>query len=300
MPHAVRSVVACVVASVTFLLSPAASAGPWRFGPDGHRGALEEQERDGVPVLVYFRTEWCGYCKQLDQKVLAKDKVSEYLAPFAKVQINPEDGPEHRALAEKYGVRGYPTLLVIMPGKPPKKVSSGNGNPEGFLKGMKAVAGTPAMPERTADAPLATPVLVIPGVPQDIFDLQEQGRHGEAVARLNRLIDTNAKNPGLRLARAISYRGMKRHADAAEDLELYLRAKPDDADARVLLARSYLNLTMHADAAETLVYLVDKKPSGEALWLLAEAETKIGKKAEAKEHYAQACKAGYKAACKTK
>ncbi len=295
MRRAVWWLFSCVILS----LPAAAEASPWRFGADGHRTALLEQERDNVPVLVYFRAEWCGYCKQLDKKVLSTTKVGEYLAPFAKVQVNPEDGPDHRALAEKYGVKGFPSLFVIMPGKQPTRVGHGNGNPDSFIKLVTAVAGTPKMPERKdGDAPLATPALEIEGVPQDIFDLQEQGRHGEAIARLNRLIDANPKKPGLRFARGISYRAERRHSDAAEEIELYLRAKPDDANARLLLARSYMNLTMYEDAAETLAFLLDKKPAAEAVWLLAEAESKLGKKADAKTHYAQACKAGYRAACK--
>lgn len=289
------------ILSCVILAAPvSAEAGPWRNGADGHRSALLEQERDGVPMLVYFRAEWCGYCKQLDRDVLADKSVGEYLGPFAKVQINPDDGGAHRALAQQYGIRGYPSLFVIMPGKKPVKVSHGGGDPDAFVRGVRAVAGTPKARVEEKRSAVLVPVIVMEGVPQEIFDLQEEGRHTEALVRLTRLIDLNGKKPGLRFARAVSYRAEGRHSDAAEDLDYYLRAKPDDETARLMLARTYLNLTMHEDAAETLQYLVDKKPHGEALWLLAEAETKLGKKAQAQTHYADACKAGYKAACTAK
>ena len=67
--------------------------------------------------------------------------------------------------------------------------------------------------------------------------------------------------------------------------------------AREILARSYLNLTMYDDATRELEALTKDHPSGELLFLLAEAQTKNKKPADAKGNYAASCKLGYKAAC---
>src|SRR5688572_4639092 len=87
----------------------------WRTGAAGVWAATRELETDGTPVFVYFRTDWCGVCKQMEAGSLSSPKVIEYMRGFAKVSVNPEKGREEKKLAEEYGVRGYPSMFVILP-----------------------------------------------------------------------------------------------------------------------------------------------------------------------------------------
>jgi thiol-disulfide isomerase/thioredoxin len=86
---------------------------PWSEGARGFRSASNEQRASGCPMLLYFRTEWCPYCKQFDRSILSDSGVSAAMAPAVKVRIDPEKGDDERALANKFGIRGYPTLILV-------------------------------------------------------------------------------------------------------------------------------------------------------------------------------------------
>lgn len=64
-----------------------------------------------APVLVDFWAEWCGPCKQIAP---ALDQISEELAgqvTVAKINI------DETAIAQRYGVRGIPTLMLFRDGQ---------------------------------------------------------------------------------------------------------------------------------------------------------------------------------------
>ena len=86
---------------------------PWSEGARGFRTASNEQRVSRRPMLLYFHTDWCPYCKQFDREILPDAEVAKAIAPAVKVRINPEKGADENEIARRYGVTGYPTLILV-------------------------------------------------------------------------------------------------------------------------------------------------------------------------------------------
>lgn len=115
-----------------FVTGKKAAASSWYQGADGYERAVAEQKSTSQPIVLYFYTEWCGYCKKLDREVLSTAKFGSTYPSVIKVKVNPEkDGGAAGALAARYEIRGFPTIFVV----PPKGRTSsivGYGGSEGF------------------------------------------------------------------------------------------------------------------------------------------------------------------------
>src|SRR5690348_13216467 len=110
-----------VAGSAVVTLAPAARAGAiaWRDWNSG----LKESGASNRPVLVDVYTEWCGWCKRMDQDVYTRPDVREYLSQhFVVVRMNAEspavaryEGQPYtmRTLASRFRVSGYPTTIFL-------------------------------------------------------------------------------------------------------------------------------------------------------------------------------------------
>ncbi|XP_021890155.1 protein disulfide-isomerase like 2-2-like [Carica papaya] len=65
-------------------------------------------------VLVEFFAPWCGHCQALTP---TWEKAATVLKGVATVAAL--DADAHKSLAQEYGIRGFPTIKVFAPGKPP-------------------------------------------------------------------------------------------------------------------------------------------------------------------------------------
>jgi len=82
---------------------------------DNYNDAFRKTKSDKKPLIMYFHVDWCKYCKKLNETFLNNEDVYKYISNFEMVQINPEHGDKQKRLANKYGVKGYPTFLVTYP-----------------------------------------------------------------------------------------------------------------------------------------------------------------------------------------
>nr|WP_320120413.1 thioredoxin fold domain-containing protein [uncultured Marinifilum sp.] len=75
--------------------------------------ALAKAKKENKLIFMDCYTTWCGPCKHLSKNIFPQKEVGDfYNKNFVNVKMDCEKG-EGIALATKYGVRSYPTLLFI-------------------------------------------------------------------------------------------------------------------------------------------------------------------------------------------
>ena len=118
----------------------------WYEGASGFERGIEEAQREGKPLAVYFYTDWCPYCRELERDLLSRAKVEDFLKYLVKIRVNPENGRRERLLANEYGVKGYPSFFIqSAPGATPRKIRrsdrDGLKSPEEFVATLERAAG---------------------------------------------------------------------------------------------------------------------------------------------------------------
>lgn len=67
--------------------------------------------KESKSIFLYFHAEWCTYCKKLKQTTFTDQKILAYLEEnFISIQV---DSDKEKALAQKWRVKGLPTLWFL-------------------------------------------------------------------------------------------------------------------------------------------------------------------------------------------
>jgi thioredoxin-related protein len=84
---------------------------PWTSNLES---AFETATKNNVAVIAYLYTDWCGYCRQMDNTTF-KDPalIDQISSEFAWLRLNPEKSPDGQRLQRRFGVSGFPTVLVL-------------------------------------------------------------------------------------------------------------------------------------------------------------------------------------------
>lgn len=77
--------------------------------------ALTKAQQLNKPIFIDFYTAWCGPCLAFSRNVLTDSEVGDVMnSAFINLKYDAEKG-EGIALAKKYNVSSYPTLVIIDP-----------------------------------------------------------------------------------------------------------------------------------------------------------------------------------------
>ena len=138
-------------AAILLLVLSSAAAGRekadavrWRALADGEA----ESRKTGKPVLYFFTADWCGPCHVLAGQVFADEKaataIEKRYVPVVLEDGRRDDGGTAagmEALARRYGVRAFPTLIVARPGAGKGVRLTGFAGRDGTLEFIEKAAG---------------------------------------------------------------------------------------------------------------------------------------------------------------
>jgi thioredoxin-related protein len=103
----------------------------------------EAQSKKRLLLMDFTGSDWCGWCVMLDKEVFSKPEFKEYASKnlvlleldFPRMKkMPPETVAQNERLLMKYGIQGFPTVVVFdSSGKPLGALGYTAGGPEAFI-----------------------------------------------------------------------------------------------------------------------------------------------------------------------
>ena len=102
------------VAVITLLtitsLSTAATAPPRYINFKPFSDALKDAAKHDQITVIYFATDWCGWCGKMDRITFTDPNVQTLAPHFSWAKVNVDRAP---SLAARFGTRGVPALALL-------------------------------------------------------------------------------------------------------------------------------------------------------------------------------------------
>jgi protein disulfide-isomerase len=128
--------------AAALLVAASARAAEWT---EDYSSALSQARKEHKLLLLDFTgSDWCSWCKRTDAEVLSTPKFQDFASQrlvLVKVdfprtrELKDDVKAQNARLAAKYGIRGYPTLIVLDPDEKVvfKQEGYEDGGPDPFL-----------------------------------------------------------------------------------------------------------------------------------------------------------------------
>ena len=99
-------------------------------------------KKKNKPYIFFVYTDWCGFCKKMNEKYFSNSEIKQILSKYYRIKINPDNGEEEKALADKKGVNGYPDFRIVHPDGRTIKIhpfrDGGSLKVKAFIRDLKA------------------------------------------------------------------------------------------------------------------------------------------------------------------
>ena len=103
----------------------------------------EAQAKNRLLLMDFTGSDWCGWCIALDKEVFSKPEFKDYAnknlvlleLDFPRMKrMPPETAKQNEQLLLKYGIQGFPTVVVFdSAGKPLGALGYQAGGPQAFI-----------------------------------------------------------------------------------------------------------------------------------------------------------------------
>ncbi|HEY7546319.1 MAG TPA: thioredoxin fold domain-containing protein [Blastocatellia bacterium] len=91
-------------------VEPASGSINWEHDLDR---AIQTAKAENKVIVVDVYTDWCGWCKRMDQVIYSDPKIVGLSQREVFLKIDAEDGGQGEAFADRMGVRAYPTTIIL-------------------------------------------------------------------------------------------------------------------------------------------------------------------------------------------
>ncbi len=119
---------------------------PWTNIQDGAEQALNENKK----LYVYVYTDWCSWCKRMEEETFADESVANYMNDkYVPVSLDAESQKQVRFngqrmseqdVASTLGAEGFPTHVFLTSDGEPVTIAPGYLPPERFINVLSFIA----------------------------------------------------------------------------------------------------------------------------------------------------------------
>jgi len=236
----------------------------------GYDAALTAAAKDGKNMIIDFYTDWCRWCDSLDANTYTDSLVISLSTDNIFVKINAE---VDTALADKYGISGYPTIVIAKPNGDEIDRIWGYLPPTEFYNQVQLyLQGRETLDDylaRLQDEPENLAYLSMVGEKyasrsmydsaahyyESIAEIDKDNKEGYAAKALASLHDTQSRAKDYTAALATCMRLLQLYPDTPESDEAaallgYYTAKKGDEVEALKLYKAYLKMNPESDNAE--------------------------------------------------
>jgi thioredoxin-like negative regulator of GroEL len=249
------AVMAAAVISGCATAKKTAPAITWTHAMDA---ALADAGKANRPILMDFYTDWCEWCKALDETTYVDPAFIEYSKKFTCARVNAE---VDTASARKYRVSGYPTVVLMKPdGTEIDRVVGYMRAPEFMAQVEDYLAGKNTLASLIAEEPAkgSDPLFLIKLADR----YQEHGLWPEAKIRYEKVVAMDPKNKSgqvddvlMTLARAS--RRAKDYPAGRKYAQTVLDKYPDSDNASAALLEMAINWKKAGEPAKARLSFID-------------------------------------------
>ena len=111
------------------------------------KAQAQAKAENKLVMMDFTGSDWCGWCIKLNKEVFSQPEFGEYAKKNLvavevdfpnKKKLSPAQKSANVALAKKYGIRGYPTIIVLnSAGQKIGELGYMKGGPKAFIAALE-------------------------------------------------------------------------------------------------------------------------------------------------------------------